>query len=124
MAVQGPEVWTIDAQQYKIDATYYLTLPEGLQYTIDYELPTSVKLPHEAEAALAIAFPLIRYAYEHQLHQRTNISKSGSGEVGASRIGVALYHVEGVHRRGYAAALSLDQIRQRIASGGAKSSNR
>ena len=116
MAVEGPQTWTINGQVFPVKATYYLALPEGLQYTIDYELPASVPLPHQDDTALAIAFPLMEHAYRAGLYNRTDVSKLGTGHLTPSRIGVALYHLEGWHRRGYATALSVDQIKLRLAA--------
>lgn len=114
---QGQETWTINGRPYAVAATYYLPLPEGLQYTIDYQLPPSLDVPHDDTNALAIAFPLIAYAYESGLYRRSSISKAGTGSMAPTRIGVALYRMEGPARQGYATALTLDQVRHRLASG-------
>ena len=116
MALEGPSTWSIGGTPYRVSATYHLALPEGLQYTIDYELPAATPLPKEQEPALAFAFPLMRHAVESGLYQRTSVNKVGAGSLSPSRIGVALYHQEGLRRRGYAVALSVDEIRQRAAS--------
>jgi hypothetical protein len=116
MAISGPETWTIGGKNHHVQATYYLALPEGLQYTIDYQLPPDIALPSQNEPALAIAFPLMRHAFENNLHKRSTISKAGVGDLAPTRIGVALYHVEGLHRRGFAVALSTAEIQGRIAS--------
>lgn len=116
MAILGPETWMISGHPYGVQATYYLALPEGLQYTIDYLLPAGQRLPHQNDAALAVAFPLIRHAFESGLYKRSAISKPGTEGVATSRIGVAIYQAEGLHKRGYAVSLSLGEIQQRIGS--------
>lgn len=118
MAVQGPEIWTVDGKPTTVAATYYLALPEGLQYTIDYQLPAAVAIPRDDASALPIAFPLMRHAYETGIYKRTSISKAGSGHLDPSRIGVALYHLEGARRHGYATALAISDLKQRIAASG------
>lgn len=110
IALQGPTSWSIDGKQYQISATYYLALPEGLQYWIDYELPPSVAFPHERESALAIALPLMQYAVHSGLYKRTEVTKIGSGSVAPSRVGVALLRQEGIRIRRYGVALSVDEI--------------
>src|SRR5688500_1527476 len=66
MAKAGPESWNVGDTQYRLAATYYLALPEGIQYTIEYEVPNANQLDGVTEArANEMAFPLMRYAYEH-----------------------------------------------------------
>lgn len=117
MATQAPAVWNIKGKTYQVGSTYYLALPEGLQFTIDYELPAEIELPQDTEAALAIALPLMQHAVESGLYQRSTIEKVGTGEVLAKRIGVALFKPQGALRRGFAVALSLEEIRQRAKIG-------
>jgi hypothetical protein len=116
IALQGPTIWSINGKQYHVSATYYLALPEGLQYTIDYELPPSVPLPHEREAALAIALPLMQYAVHSGLYKRTAVTKRGSGAVAPSRVGITLFRQEGIRLRRYGVALSVDEITLREAN--------
>lgn len=118
MAPSGALTWTIEGKETRVTNTYYLTLPEGLQYTMEYEAlgeaePTSIT----DQKAFEIAFPLIRYAFEHQLHERTKINKLGSGVVPVSRIGVVLFARADSGTRGYRVGRSLDEIRTRISQG-------
>ncbi|MCD4699981.1 MAG: hypothetical protein K8R91_05360 [Phycisphaerae bacterium] len=115
MAQSGQEQWQIDGKGYRIESTYYLTLPKGLQYTIEY--PWKFKVPiaeMNDERALEIVFPLMKHAYEKGLYKRMRISKLGKGNIATSRIGVTLFERHGKEVGGYKVALSLDEIKRRI----------
>ncbi len=114
-ARSGQEQWWIDGKKYRIESTYYLTLPEGLQYTIEY--PWKFKAPTAEmndERALEIVFPLIKHAYEKGFYKRVKILKLGKGNIAPSRIGVTLFERRGKEVGGYKVALSLDEIKTRI----------
>jgi hypothetical protein len=113
MAQQGLETWAIDGTSSRIDATYYLALPQGLQYTI--EVPVE-SVPESESAALEMAWPYMRYAYEHKLYLRTHIARDGS-DVEATRIGVALVKHIGIENRGNRVAMSITDIQARINNG-------
>jgi hypothetical protein len=71
VAVQGPESWHDVDRTYEIAGTYYR---RGNGNTVWYvivtkERPSTVSPTETKKRAL----PLIRYAYEHQLHERTKI---------------------------------------------------
>ncbi len=59
----GPEQWTIGGKTYDSTGSYYLPLPKGMQYTIEYP---HVSCPEDENMddrrAMAIAFPLIELA--------------------------------------------------------------
>ena len=115
MAKQGPETWEINCKKMNITSTYYLALPEGLQYTI--ECPWKFGDPNQAisqEEAMIDAFPLIRYAYEKALYKRSSITKVGSGLMEATRIGVVLSETTGVRTRGYRIGLSITEIQEKL----------
>jgi hypothetical protein len=113
MAVLGPQAWTIDGKQWQIESTYYLALAEGLQFTIETPVET---VPGLEVVALDQAWPLIRHAYVQQLYLRSKIHKVGAGDLSATRIGVSLFHRDGVTTRGMRVAMSSDQIHERIES--------
>ena len=117
MAQSGPEVWQIGERKYEISSTYYLALPEGLQFTIDYPYTFSTS-PSELteEQALQAAMPLMRYAYETGVYNRSRISKLGAGRQEPTRIGVALIERKGAAQRGKRVALDIDAIEARISS--------
>lgn len=118
MAKAGPESWLIHGTQYRVAATYYLALPEGMQYTIEYEVPNAKQLDGMTEAAAyEMAFPLMRYAHEHDSYKRTSIEQLGKGMRQVSRIGVSLFAHAAGGTRGYRVTRSLSEIRARIASG-------
>ena len=59
MAKQGPETWEINGRKMDIISTYYLALPEGLQFTT--ECPWKFGDPNQAmsqEETMIDAFPL------------------------------------------------------------------
>lgn len=111
MAGMGPETWIIDGAPVRVDATYYLGLPVGLQYTIEHTI--AAKPPDTEAEALVIAWPLISYAYRERKHLRTSISRNGVS-LSADRIGVALVQRVGASRSGYRVALSTAQIEGRL----------
>jgi len=113
MAATGSEVWTIEGKAWRIEATYYLARPEGLQFTV--ETPVE-KVPAVEVLALDEAWPLIRHAYLQQLYLRTKLRAFGADGVSATRIGVSLFHREGASTRGMRVAMSLGQIRDRLES--------
>ena len=114
LAQNGPERWVADGQAYQVTSTYYLQLPEGLQYTIEYPHNFDDYGRMTDEIALEIAFPVMKYAYLNGLHNRFHIRKLGQGSLSPSRIGVALVEGQGARVRGYRVALTLDQIKERI----------
>lgn len=116
VARQGPESWAINGVPSGIDATYYLALPEGLQFTI--EVPVIESPRSNESAALEQAWPYIRYAYEHKLYLRTNVKRDGIA-IQTTRIGVALVQHLGALDRGNRVAMSIADIEARINGGGA-----
>jgi len=116
MARTGAESWIIDGREYRVSSTYFLGLPEGIQFTIDYPYEFSGALAEfTAERALDVALPLIRHAYAEQLHRRARFEKAGSGVAEPYAIGVVLLEKDGPAERGYRVRLTLDEIRTRIA---------
>lgn len=92
MARLGAETWDIDGKQYVVATTYYLALPDGLQFTIEYEPKDGLDATSlTGEQAFEAAFPLMKYAFEKGLYKRSKISAAGKGELSVSAIGVALY---------------------------------
>jgi hypothetical protein len=118
MAQSGTLTWNIGGKDIQIANTYFLTLPEGLQYTVEYEVPNGVDLTSIADQqAYDLAFPLMKYAFEHHLHESTKVNAVSSGVVPVSRIGVSLFVRVGNGTRGYRVARNLEEVRARILSG-------
>ena len=118
LARSGAEEWVVDGKTYKIASTYYLHLPEGFQFTIEY--PHSFSQSHgemNDARALDIVFPLMKHAYGNGLYKRASTIPIGQGKE-VTRIGVVLFEKQGGNVRGYRVALSLDQIRKRIEQDG------
>ncbi len=115
LAQGGAEEWVVDSRSYKIASTYYLRLPEGLQYTIEYPYQFSQSDGSmDDERALEIVFPLIKHAYANDLYKGASVARVGQGVLVPSRIGVTLFEKHGEKTRGYRVALNLDQIKKRI----------
>jgi hypothetical protein len=115
LARGGATIWNIDGKDYAIQDTYFLALPEGLQFTIEYEVPPGVDPTRMSDQqAYDFAFPLMKYAYDQRLYQRTAVNRVGSGKQDVRRIGVGLF-VRGMagSSRGYRVARSLEDIARR-----------
>ena len=115
MVLSGPEKWTIDGRPYEISASYYLALPEGLQYTIEYPLPDGevLKTPLTDESATLIAFPIMKHAFENNFYKRGHVAQFGKGPMTVSRIGVVLYpkHDKGM---GFRTAMSFEELENKL----------
>jgi hypothetical protein len=123
MAVTGPEVWTIDGKPFQIRATYFLVLNGRLQFTVDYLC--AERCPEFAglsdDKAFAVAYPVMKYAVTHGLHERTKVQEVGAGPLKTELIGVAITRQTGsVREMGYRVARTLDQVRTAIQAGGPK----
>lgn len=117
MAVSGAEKWTIDGHDYKIESTYYLALPEGLQYTVNYLCDCPELTPFNDSSALRIASPILRHAVSAGLYNRASVSKLGEGAIEVQRVGVAIiYDSVGITHRGYRIAQSIADIQEAIDS--------
>lgn len=115
MAQTGPLDWTIDGKKIKIENTYYLALPKGVQYTIEYAVPPEIKLEGISdEEAFEIAFPLMAYAYKNNLHKKSKITKFGTGKVEPTLIGVALMKKEGIRTSGYRVSRPLQEVAKKL----------
>ena len=117
MAWSGQETWDINGRAYEIRATYYLGLPAGLQYTIEYPYAGADAIFNDAEA-LKVAWPVIRHAYEAGLYKRAKIIDKGGRSVPRTRIGVTLLKEGGGMTKGYRVGLSLEEIRRRSEASG------
>jgi len=115
MARGGATTWNIDGKDYAVQDTYFLVLPEGLQFTIEYEVPPGIDPTQLTdEQAYEVAFPLMKHAYDERLYQRTAVNRVGSGKQDVRRIGVALF-VRGMagSSRGHRVVRSLEDIARR-----------
>jgi hypothetical protein len=115
IAQSGSEEWVEDGKTYKIASTYFLQLPQGFQFTINYPYPfTQADANMDDNRALAIVFPIIKHAYTSGLYTRYTVAKLGEGPLVPTRIGVVLYEEAGQGARGHRIGLSLDQIKKMI----------
>ena len=113
MAKSGPYTITVDGVERRIDDSYYLALPDGLQFTMDV---TVSSVPPDKAAALTIAWPYMRDAYLKETYLRSSITKAGSGPTPPVGIGVALVVREGIKMSGYRIGLKLTEIQARLAA--------
>lgn len=92
IARSGPRVLAFRGNVYNVISTYYLALPEGLQYTMEYEVPASIDVfGISDERAYEVAYPLMRGAIDQGWPKRTDIHRIGGSTPSLSRIGVVLY---------------------------------
>jgi len=113
LAAAGAETWQIDGKTYSIGATYYLVMPpaEQLQYTIDYLISDPRLLDGlNDERAARIAMPLMKYAWERRLFERSTVTSAKGGALKTAWIGVAITYQEGARSRGFRVRRSLEQI--------------
>jgi hypothetical protein len=103
MAKSGPETWSFDGASFQIASTYYLALPDGLQYTIDYQAPIDLDLGNmnDARAFDAVA-PIMRHAATAKLYARHVVRDAGGNAV----------PVNGVHTHGFRVSRSLEQLQE------------
>jgi len=121
IAVGGPRVLLYDGEVYEILTTYYLDLPEGLQYTMEYAAPAKIVVDGITDAeAYRVTRPLMRGAWEQGWHAQTRITQVGAGARRVDRIGVVLYP-NGTRTRGYRVARSLASIAAEVRSSGGSS---
>lgn len=115
LAQSGAEEWVVNGKTYKIASTYFLQLPEGFQYTIEYPYEFNLADANmNDDRALAVALPVMKHAYTNGLYKRMTVGKFGEGALVPSRIGVVLFQKDGQRVRGYRVGLSLDQIKKLI----------
>lgn len=111
IAKAGPASWIIDGQPFAVSSTYYLALAEGLQFTVEFEVPPATNPESLSDAeAYELAFPLMRYVAENRLHERQQITDFGSGRLAVSRIGVVLFAQTPSGVQGYRVARDLAEI--------------
>jgi hypothetical protein len=108
-------MWVIDGKATQIASTYYLALPEGLQFTIETPVET---IPYVESDAVDEAWPLMKHAFEKGIYTRTKIHALGSGDVVPGRIGVAFFKKQGAETKGMRVALSVGEIEFRLKNGG------
>jgi hypothetical protein len=114
MAVKGPEVWSINGDNWEISYTYYIGFNDGsLQYCIDFPYKFEGKDLSKSEA-LDMVFPLIEYSYQNNLFNRTPLKDKGR-IVPVSLIGVSLIEKTGITTSSFRVQISLDDIKGRIA---------
>ena len=116
IAATGAERWTIEGRSYNIKSSYFLVLPEGVQYTVTYQLPPAQLEGLEREQADQLAFPIMVHIVENELHLRTWIKAVAGEEVNPERIGITFLYPQGQGATGYRYGLSIAEIEKRIAT--------
>jgi hypothetical protein len=110
----GAEQWIIEGRSYNIKSSYFLVLPEGVQYTVTYQLPPA-QVGVEDEQAELLAFPIMVHIVENELHLRTWIGTL-DGKINPERIGITFLYSQGQGATGYRYGLSIGEIKKRIAA--------
>jgi hypothetical protein len=73
LARRGSEAWKVEGRDYEILETYYKrTGPSGntIRFVMAAKVAAAMLAPDEAKM---LALPLIKYARDHRLHERTTI---------------------------------------------------
>jgi hypothetical protein len=106
----------VDGKTYNAISTYYLSMRDGVQYTIEYPYhPASGTYDDLTyEQAVAIVFPIMKDAYVQGLYSRSKVNIIGKGPTTASLISVTLFDTTGTRTILYRVVLTLDQIKQRM----------
>lgn len=114
----GTEHWQLDGKMYLVDSTYYLLLSRGLVYVIDH--PCDFRAPPGLadKQALAIAYPLMKHAYEREYYKRTEFVRPGGAEIECEYIYVALVNRKGGIVTGYRVGLPISELKALILQGG------
>ena len=90
IAASGPQVLAFRGNVYNVITTYFLRFPEGLQFTIEYQVPAGVDIVGMTdEQAYEVAYPLMRGALDQGWHRRAKVE--GIDDPTVSRIGMVLY---------------------------------
>lgn len=112
MGRSGPEAWIIEGHRYAISDTYVLSVPGGMQYTIEYPYVSSdgSPRPQTETDALRVACPLIRDAFATGRYKTKDVSEVGRGRVVPDRIGVVIFEPTGTGASGYRVGLALSEI--------------
>lgn len=109
--VAGQQTWSIDGESYRIGAMTLIpgTEERPAQLSIEYICNCGAMRMSQKEAARR-AWPLMRYAYEHGLHETGRVRKKLGQRGPVGRIGVAVTDVDGERQRGTGVWMSLDEI--------------
>ena len=92
IAPSGPQVLAFRGNVYKVIDTYYLKYPDGLQFTIEYQVPSTVDIVGMSdEQAYEVLYPLMRGALEQGWHKRAKLEPIDGSIPSVSRIGIAAY---------------------------------
>jgi hypothetical protein len=110
IAASGPQVLAFRGNVYNIITTYYVASPDSIQFTIEYEVPSSIDvIGISDERAYEVAYPLMRGAVEHGWQKRMEIKRIAGATPPVSRIGVVLYS-NGSRSRGTRVARDIKTI--------------
>ena len=112
MGRSGPEAWIIEGHRYAISDTYVLSVPGGMQYTIEYAYVSSdgSPVPRTEIDALRVACPLIRDAFATGRYRTKDVTQVGRGRVVPDRIGEVIFEPSGVGASGFRIGVALSEI--------------
>jgi hypothetical protein len=116
MAMSGPEDWAVDGAVFHVERTYYVR--RGIQevlYVIEYSpSEKSVLFGMNDEAALRIAFPLMKHAYESHSYERTQFKALRGTGPAIVAIAVDLVARDGERVQGYRIVQTIGEIVRRL----------
>jgi len=114
MARNGPEVWRVDGHAYRISSTHYEHGPhDSVLYAVGFRVAAeSDLLGVNEQTARALAWPILRYAYEHNSYERVRIRPLRGTLTPIVRIAVDLLPPLGTgqDKPGYRVVLSIGEI--------------
>jgi hypothetical protein len=75
LAESGGETWVINGKIYNIESTYIIPFKNDSQFTINYLCSDVIDFKSlTKDEALGIAFPIMNYAYEHEIYKTKHVS--------------------------------------------------
>jgi hypothetical protein len=111
LGLHAAEEWTIDGRTVEIHASYHYRLGDELHYVIEYAHPGASEIDDPEEAAV-IALPVMRYAYQNELHLSRR-PESVADRLPAVFV-VWLFEPTGMTHGSYRLELGMNQLRSRL----------
>jgi hypothetical protein len=114
IAKNGPEVWWVDGRAHRIASTHYEHGPhDTVLYVVGFRVAAESDLfGADEQTARTLAWPILRYAYEHRSYERVRIRAFRGMLAPIVRIAVDLLPPlgSGQDKPGYRVVLSIGEI--------------